>query len=82
MGKSIGMIRVNSMKRVKMRYTYYFIRKTSILLAGTGIRLNSTVAFSPIKTHYFDYANVFSTAKMNLRFFNKILFNRYFIEKT
>ena len=82
MGKSIGMKRVNSMKRVKMRYAYYIIRKTSILLAGTGIRINSTVAFSPIKIHYFDYASVLSTAKMNIRFFKKILFNRYFIEKT
>ena len=61
MGKSIGMKRVDSTKRVKMRYAYYFIRKNSILLASTGIRKNSTVASgsSPIKIHYFDYPQTF-----------------------
>ena len=58
------MKRVDSMKRVKMRYAYYFIRKSSILLAGTGIRKNSTVASgtSPIKIHYFDYHKRLTTA--------------------
>ena len=52
------------MKRVKMRYAYYFIRKSSILLAGTGIRKDSTVVSgsSPIKIHYFDYHKRLTTA--------------------
>ena len=41
----------------KTRYPQYYVRKSSILFAGTGVRKNSTVASgsSPIKINYFYY---------------------------
>ena len=41
----------------RMYYAKYYVRKSSILLAGTGARKISSVAcgFSPIKIHFSDY---------------------------
>ena len=41
----------------KAYYTYYYVRKGSILLAGTGVRKVSLVAcgLSPIKIHFSIY---------------------------
>ena len=39
----------------KAHYAYYYVRKSHILLAGSGVRKISVVAsgFSPIKIHFF-----------------------------
>ena len=62
-------------------WAMYYVWKSCIVLAVTGIRKNSNVAcgFSPIKIHYSDYPK---RKKEVLSFFNKILLQQYFIENT
>ena len=47
----------NQIKPRGMHYAKYYVRKSSILLAGTGVRKISSVVceFSPIKIHFSDY---------------------------
>ena len=61
----------------KANYALYYVRKSSILLVGTGVRKISSVAcgFSSIKTNYFDYPKgLISRINEVYVFFNKISF--------
>ena len=64
------------MSRIKPRMYMYVRRndmyKKASLLAGTGVRKNSTVAcwFSPIKTHHFVNPKRFINRKMKFIFFS------------
>ena len=64
----------------KAHYTKYYVRKSSILLAVTGVRKISSVAcgFSPIKSTYSDYPkSLISRINEVYEFFNKILKKKY-----
>ena len=60
----------------KSHYASYYVRKSSILLAGTCLRKISSVAcgFSPIEIHFSDYRiSLISSINEVYVFFNKIL---------
>ena len=56
-GKSCTIQESNQASGVLKAFRIVLLQKSSILLARTGVRKNSTVASgsSPIKTHNFDY---------------------------
>ena len=68
-----------------MRIMQYYVQKSSILLAGTGVRKINSVAceFSPIKIHFSDYRHsLISRINEVYGIFNKIsLFSDILLKK-
>ena len=75
-GKSLTIPESNHASGVyKEHYTLYYVPKSSILLAGTGVWKISSVAcgFSSIKIHYSDYPkSLIGRINKVYVFFNKI----------
>ena len=71
-------------RRITRSPTNVCTKKSSIMLAGTGVRNISSVScgFSSIKIYFSDYSKrLISRIKAVYVFLNKISLQRYFIEK-
>ena len=85
MGKLYNRLSYGKVHHVcKEHYAYYYVPKSSILLARTGVWKICSVAcgFSSIKIDYSDYPKrLISRINEVYAFFNKTSLQRYLIEK-